>query len=311
MRKYSMQKITIIGAGRVGEATAQVLAERDLCRVLVLLDIKEGVAAGAALDIQETAPLFGFDTRVIGGTNASLMVDSDLIVITAGIPRKPGMSRSDVLATNVKITNAILDDVLHYAPHSKLLLVSNPVDILTYYAWKKTGWDRSRIMGQAGVLDSSRMAAFVALETGYSVKNINAMVLGGHGDAMVPMTRFTTISGIPISHFIEQKTIDDIVKRSRFGGAEILALKKTSSAYGAPAAAIAEMVEAITCQRRQILPTVALLDGEYAQKGIAMGVPCVLSGQGIEKVIELPLNNAEKKMFDETIKNIKNDLKRL
>jgi malate dehydrogenase len=221
------------------------------------------------------------------------------------------MSRSDVLATNVKITDAILDDVLRYAPHSKLLLVSNPVDILTYYAWKKTGWDRSRVMGQAGVLDSSRMAAFVALETGYSVKNINAMVLGGHGDAMVPMTRFTTISGIPIGHFLEQQVIDDIVKRSRFGGAEILALKKTSSAYGAPAAAIAEMVEAITCQRRQILPTVALLDGEYAQKGIAMGVPCVLSGQGVEKVIELPLNKAEKKMFDETIKNIKNDLKRL
>jgi len=311
MRAYSMQKITIVGAGRVGEATAQILAERDLCRVLVLLDVKEGVAEGAALDIQETAPLFGFDTRVIGDTNASLMVDSDLIVITAGIPRKSGMSRSDVLTTNIKITDAILEDVLRYASHSKLLLVSNPVDILTYYAWKKTGWDRSRIMGQAGVLDSSRMAAFVALETGYSVKNINAMVLGGHGDSMVPMTRFTTISGIPISHFLEQKVIDDIVKRSRFGGAEILALKQTSSAYGAPAAAIAEMVEAISFQRRQVLPTVALLEGEYGQKGIAMGVPCVLSGQGIEKVIELPLNNTEKKMFDETIKNIKSDLKRL
>lgn len=306
-----MQKITIVGAGRVGEATAQILAERDLCRVLVLLDIKEGVAAGAALDIQETAPLFGFDTRVIGDTQASLMVDSDLVVITAGIPRKPGMSRSDVLATNVKITDTILDDVLHYAPQSKILLVSNPVDILTYYAWKKTGWDRCRVLGQAGVLDSSRMAAFVALETGYSVKNINAMVLGGHGDSMVPMTRFTTIAGIPITYFLDQQVIDDIVERSRFAGAEILALKKTSSAYGAPAVAIAEMVEAITCHRSQVLPTVTVLQGEYGQKGIAMGVPCVLGEQGIEKVIELPLNEVEKKMFDESIKNIKNDLKRL
>lgn len=306
-----MQKITIIGAGRVGEATAQILAERDLCRVLVLLDIKEGVAAGAALDIQETAPLFGFDTRVVGDTRASLMVDSDLVVITAGIPRKPGMSRSDVLSTNVKIIDVILDDVLHYAPQSKVLLVSNPVDILTFYAWKKTGWDRSRVFGQAGVLDSSRMAAFVALETGYSTKNINAMVLGGHGDSMVPMTRFTTISGIPISYFLEQQVIDDIVQRSRFGGAEILALKQTSSAYGAPAAAIAEMVEAITCHRRQVLPTVALLEGEYGERGLAMGVPCILSGEGMEKVIELPLNDVEKTMFQESIANIKNNLQRL
>lgn len=306
-----MQKITIVGAGRVGEATAQVLAERDLCRVLVLLDIKEGVAAGAALDIQETAPLFGFDTRVIGATKASLMLDSDLVVITAGIPRKPGMSRSDVLAVNIKILDAILVDVLRYAPDSKVLVVSNPVDILTYYAWQKTGWERCRVLGQAGVLDSSRMAAFVALETGFSVKNINAMVLGGHGDSMVPMTRFTTISGIPISHFLEQSVIDDIVERSRYGGAEILALKKTSSAYGAPAAAIAEMVEAIAWHRRQVLPTVALLDGEYGEHNIAMGVPCVLSEQGVEKVIELALNNAEKEMFDESIKNIKSDLKRL
>ncbi len=306
-----MQKITIVGAGRVGEAAAQILAERSLCHVLVLLDVKEGVAAGAALDIQETAPLFGFDTRVIGSADVSSMVDSDLVVITAGIPRKPGMSRSDVLETNLNITDSIMDDVLEYAPNSKVLLVSNPVDILTYFAWKKSGWDRSRVFGQAGVLDSSRMAAFVALETGYSVKNINAMVLGGHGDAMVPMTRFTTISGIPIEHFLEQKTIDDIVERSRFGGAEILALKQTSSAYGAPAAAIAEMVEAIIRDRHQVLPTVTLLEGEYGEHNIAMGVPCVLGREGVERVIELPLTSAEREMFSETIANIRKDLKHL
>ena len=306
-----MLKITIVGAGRVGEAAAQILAERSLCHVLVLLDVKEGVAAGAALDIQETAPLFGFDTRVIGSTDASTMVDSDLVVITAGIPRKPGMSRSDVLSTNLNITGAIMDDILEYAPNCKVLLVSNPVDILTYYAWKKSGWDRSRVFGQAGVLDSSRMAAFVALETGYSVKNINAMVLGGHGDAMVPMTRFTTISGIPIEYFLAQKTIDDIVERSRFGGAEILALKQTSSAYGAPAAAIAEMVEAVIRDRHQVLPTVTLLEGEYGEHNIAMGVPCVLGRDGIERVIELPLTSTEREMFSETIENIRKDLKYL
>ena len=306
-----MDKITIVGAGRVGESTAQILAQRSLCKVLALLDVKEGAAAGAALDIQEAAPLFGYDTRVIGSTKAEIMADSGLVIITAGIPRKPGMSRSDVVDTNVAILDVIMDEVMEYAPDSKVIIVSNPVDFLTYYAWKKTGWHRSRVLGQAGVLDSSRMAAFVALETTFSVKDINAMVLGGHGDAMVPMTRFTTISGIPIEHFLDQEAIDRIVERSRFGGAEILALKKNSSAYDAPAAAIAEMVEAIVLDRRQVLPAVAILEGEYGQKDLAMGVPCVLSEEGMNNVVELPLNDSEKAMFDETIVNIKNDLKRL
>lgn len=306
-----MNKITIIGAGRVGESTAQILAQRSLCNVLALVDVKEGAAAGAALDVQEAASLFDYDTRLIGDTDASIMADSGLIIITAGVPRKHGMSRSDVLDTNVSILDGVLDDVLQYAPDSKVILVSNPVDILTYFAWKKTGWHRSRIFGQAGVLDSSRMAAFVALETGYSVKNINAMVLGGHGDAMVPMTRFTTISGIPIEHFLEQETIDDIVERSRFGGAEILALKKNSSAYNAPAAAIAEMVEAIVLDRRQVMPAVTVLEGEYGERNLAMGVPCVISEEGMDRVIELPLTDKEREMFDETISHIKEDLKRL
>lgn len=306
-----MDKITIIGAGRVGESTAQILAQRSLCKVLALVDVKEGAAAGVALDIQEAAPLFGYDLRVIGDTDSSIMADSGIVIITAGIPRKPGMSRSDVLDTNISILDTILDDVMEYAPDSKILLVSNPVDILTYFAWKKTGWHRTRVFGQAGVLDSSRMAAFVSLETGYSVKNISAMVLGGHGDAMVPMTRFTTISGIPIEHFIDQETIDKIVERSRFGGAEILALKKNSSAYDAPAAAIAEMVEAIVLDRRQVMPVVAILEGEYGQRNLAMGVPCMVCEEGVDKVIELPLIESEKVMFDETIVNIKNDLKRL
>ncbi|MEE9302383.1 MAG: malate dehydrogenase [Thiotrichaceae bacterium] len=306
-----MDKITIIGAGRVGESTAQFLAQRRLCKVLALLDVRDGAAAGAALDVQEAAPLFGYDTRVIGSDKPEIMADSGLVIITAGIPRKPGMSRSDVVDTNLAIIDSIMDDVIEYAPDSIVIVVSNPVDFLTYYAWKKTGWHRSRVMGQAGVLDSSRMAAFVALETTFSVKNINAMVLGGHGDAMVPMTRFTTISGIPIEHFLDQEAIDRIVERSRNGGAEILSLRKNSSAYDAPAAAIAEMVEAIVLDRRQVLPVVAILEGEYDQRDLAMGVPCVLSEEGMDRIIELPLNDTEKSMFEETILSIKNDLKRL
>lgn len=306
-----MKKITIIGAGRVGESTAQFLAKQNLCRELVLLDINEGAAKGCALDIQETAPIFGFDVNVQGSTDPASMTDSTLVIITAGIPRKPGMSRSDVLDTNIKILNGIVDNILQYAPNSKLLVVSNPVDILTYQAWKRTGWNRNRIFGQAGVLDSARMAAFVSMETGISVKNINALVLGGHGDAMVPMTRFTTISGIPIEHFLDQASIDNIIKRSRFGGAEILGLRQNSSAYDAPAAAITEMVDAIGRERNQILPTVAILDGEYGETAIAMGVPCILGKQGMQTVIDLPLTQQEKRFFDQTVAGIKQDINRL
>jgi len=306
-----MHKITIIGAGRVGEAAGQVIATRNLARNIVLMDINEGVAKGSALDIQEAAPLFCFDTRVTGSIQAEDMQDSDLIIITAGIPRKPGMSRTDVLDTNIKILDDILDNILRYAPNCMILVVSNPVDILTYHTWKRTGWDRSRIFGQAGVLDSARMAAFVALETGLSVRNISAMVLGGHGDAMVPMTRFTTIAGIPIEHFLDKEVIANIVERCRFGGAEILALKQNSSAYDAPAAAIAEMVESIVLARRQVLPTVVILQNEYGETDIAMGVPCILGDKGIEKVITLELNAEEQKMFDKTLLLLKESLKKL
>ena len=303
-----MNKIAIIGAGRVGESTAQFLAKKDISREIVLTDINEGTAQGAALDIQESASLFGFDTRLRGSNCNDIIIDADLVIITAGIPRKPGMSRADVLDTNLKILDSILDDVLKLAPDSKLLLVSNPVDTLTYHAWKKTGWDRSRVMGQAGVLDSSRMAAFVAMETGLSAKDINAMVMGGHGDSMVPMVRFTTISGIGIEHFLPSTTIDSIIERTRSGGAEILALKKNSSAYGAPAAAIAEMVEAIAYDRKAVLPTVAVLDGEYDQSDIAIGVPCVLGRNGMEQVLQLELNDSEQGYFDISLANVRSEL---
>ena len=306
-----MNKIAIIGAGRVGESTAQFLATRDLCREVVLSDIREGAAEGAALDIQESASLFGFDTRLSGSSNNEIIEDADIIIITAGIPRKPGMTRADVMETNVHVLDQIIDDVLNYAPESMLLLVSNPVDTLTHHALKRTGWDRGRIIGQAGVLDSSRMAAFVALETGLSAKDVNAMVMGGHGDVMVPMTRFTTISGIGIEHFLPPEKIEEIIQRTRVGGAEILKLRGNSSAYDAPAAAVAEMVEAIAYDRKSVLPTVTFLEGEYGQNDITIGVPAVLGKNGMERVIELELNEAELGFFNTSVAAIRKELETL
>ena len=306
-----MEKITIVGAGRVGESTAQNLAKGELCRHVALIDIVEGMPQGTALDIQESAPEFGFDTKISGHNELSAMEGSGLVIITAGIPRKPGMSRSDVLETNLNILDGIMDAMQRTAPDAMVMLVSNPVDILTYAAWKETGWSRNRVFGMAGVLDSSRMASFVAMETGFSVKDVDAMVMGGHGDTMVPMTRFTTINGIPIRHFLDQDAIDRIVKRTREGGAEILALKKNSSAYDAPAASVAAMVSAIVHDRKRILPCVAVLDGEYGETDICMGVPCVLGAGGLERVIELPLNEEELTQFNHSVHAIRQDLAKI
>lgn len=306
-----MKKISIIGAGRVGESTAQFIAEKNLCRELMLIDIREGVPQGVALDIQETAPLLGFDTQVNGCHNAEGISDSDLIIVTAGIPRQPGMSRSDILDTNVKIMDQIAADIKKYSPDAIIIVVSNPVDSMTFRMFQQTGFPRSQVMGQAGVLDSTRMASFIAMETGLSVKDISAMVLGGHGDSMVPMTRFTTISGIPIEHYMDAETIQEIIERTRFGGAEILSLRQTSSAYDAPAAAITVMVEAIVYNRKRVLPCVAILENEYGESDVAMGVPCVLSSKGLERVIELPLNEDEKSMFESSLSSIKLDLQNL
>lgn len=306
-----MNKITIVGAGRVGESTAQFISAKNMCREIVLLDIREDAARGAALDIQEGASLLEYDTRLTGGSDYALMKDSSLIIIAAGLPRKPGMSRSDLLASNVAIANEIIDGALKYAPDAMILCVSNPVDIITYHAAKKTGWPRNRIFGQAGVLDSSRMASFIALETGYSVFDINALVLGGHGDNMVPMLRYTTISGIPISNFITKDRLDAIVERTRNGGAEILALRQNSSAYNAPAAAVTEMVDAIVHDRKRILPTVTLLEGEYGQNDIAIGVPAVLGRNGMEKIIPIDMNQDETAMFNHSVALVQKDIELL
>lgn len=306
-----MKKITIVGAGRVGESTAHNLAKHEICREVMLIDIKEGMPQGAALDIQESAPIYDFDTKLSGSNDLKDLAGSEIVVITAGVPRKPGMSRSDVLETNLAVLYGIVDEVLKHAPKAMLLVVSNPVDVLTYAAWKRSGFKRSHVFGMAGVLDSARMASFVALETGFSVKDINAMVLGGHGDSMVPMTRFTTINGIPIEHFLPKEKIDQIVKRTREGGAEILSLRKTASAYDAPGAAVASMIDAISHNRRHILPAVAVLDGEYGLDDICMGVPCVFGEHGMEKVIELALIAQEATEFKRSSDAVRADLSKL
>jgi malate dehydrogenase len=306
-----MQKITIVGAGRVGETTAQILAEEELCREIALLDVREDVPEGVALDICQTAPFFEFDTRITGSSDPRILKDSDLVVVTAGFPRKPGMSRSDVLEANVRIIDEVTDNVLQYAPEAMILIVSNPVDTLTYRVAQRTGWPRERVFGQAGVLDASRMASFIAQETGFSALDITTLVLGGHGDTMVPVPRFCTINGIPVSHFVSEERLAAIIDRTRKGGAEILALRKTSSAYDAPGAAVATMIDAIVNNRRRLLPCVAMLEGEYGEADIAMGVPCILSEKGMESVIDLQLNDQERADFTSSVAAVRADIERL
>lgn len=306
-----MKKITIVGAGRVGESTAQILAKEELCRELMLIDINEGEPQGVALDIQQSASLLRFDTRVNGATDPAAMAGSDMIIVTAGFPRKPGMSRSDVLDANLSIIGGIAANALQYAPDAMLLMVTNPVDVLTWYAWKQTGWSRQRVFGQSGALDTARMISFIALETGYSIKDISALVLGGHGDAMVPLPRFTDIAGINIEHFLSHEAIEQIAERTRQGGAEILELKKHSSAYDSPAAAVAAMVDAVSHNRRRILPCVSILKGEYGQRDIAMGVPAVLAEDGLEKIIQLNLDDREQAEFRRSADRVRVDIDRL
>jgi malate dehydrogenase len=306
-----VKKITIVGAGRVGETTAQILAEMELCRHIALFDVREDVPEGVALDILQSAPFFQFDGILSGSNDPSILQDSDLVIITAGFPRQPGMSRADVLESNVRIIDQVTDHIVAYAPHALVLVVSNPVDTLTYRVAQRTGWGQARVFGQAGVLDASRMASFIAQETGFSTRDITTLVLGGHGDTMVPVTRFCTINGVPIAHFLPAERIAAIVERTRTGGAEILALRKNSSAYDAPGAAVATMVDAIVNNRRRLLPCVALLNGEYGETALAMGVPCFLGENGIERVVELELNAAERADFSRSVQAVRADIERL
>jgi len=286
--------ITVVGAGNVGATTAQRLAEKELSRRVVLVDIVEGVPQGKGLDQWQTAPIEGFDSRVIGTNGYEETAGSEIVIITAGIARKPGMSRDDLMNTNAGIVKAVSEQVAKTSPNAIIIVVSNPLDVMCYVAKKVTGFPRERVLGMAGVLDTARYRAFLAEALDVSVRDIQAMVLGGHGDTMVPLVNYTNVSGIPITQLMPRDTLDKIVDRTRKGGAEIVALLKTGSAYYAPSAAAVQMAEAIVNDQKRILPCSAWLEGEYGHKGLFLGVPCKIGRRGLEKIIEVDLTREER-----------------
>ncbi len=289
-----LNKITVVGAGNVGATTAQRLAEKSLARTVVMVDVAEGIPQGKGLDQWESAPIEGFDTRIIGSNGYDESADSDVVVITAGIARKPGMSRDDLLNTNAGIVKAVCEQVKRTSPKAIIVMVSNPLDVMCYVAKQVTGFPRERIIGMAGVLDTARYRSFLAEALDVSVEDISAMVLGGHGDTMVPLISYTTVSGIPVSQLLDRKTLDAIVDRARNGGAEIVKFLKTGSAYYAPSAAAVQMCEAIALDKKRVLPCAAWLEGEYGMKDLFLGVPCKIGRKGIEKILEIELTSAER-----------------
>ncbi len=293
-------KISIIGAGFVGSTCAHWAASKELGDV-VLLDINEGAAKGKALDLFESSPVESFDSRVIGSSDYKDTAGSDVVIITAGIPRKPGMSRDDLLATNAKIMKDVCNGIRENAPDSVVIVVSNPLDAMAFVAKETLGFPRHRVIGMAGILDSARFRSFVAEELNVSVKDIQAFVLGGHGDTMVPMPRHCSIGGVPLTEMLSKDRIEALVTRTRKGGAEIVGLLKTGSAYYAPSASAVQMVEAIIKDQHRILPCAAFLEGEYGVNGLFIGVLCQLGGRGLEKVIEVDLNKEERANLDHSI----------
>jgi len=299
-----MNKISIIGAGMTGATTAHWLAERELAD-LVLVDVVEGMPQGKALDMLEAMPIIGKDVKVVGANDYSATKDSDIIIITAGLPRKPGMSRDDLLSANADIVGKAATETLKYSPNAFFIVLTNPLDTMAYLTMKKTGLSRNRVIGQAGILDSARMRAFVAMETGVSVENINCYVLGGHGDEMVPLTRHSNIAGVPLKDYVPADKLDAIVARTRKGGGEIVNLLKTGSAFYAPSAACAQMAEAILKGRNLIVPCAAHIEGEYGLNDMFFGVPVMLGSNGIEKIIEYDLDDTEKAMFEKSAAAVK------
>ena len=288
-----MNKITVVGAGHVGETCAQRLAEKELAREIVLVDIVEGIPQGKGLDQWESAPIEGFDSRIIGTNDYEASAGSGIFIVTAGIARKPGMSRDDLLKTNAGIVESVSKEIARVAPDSIIIMVSNPLDVMSHVAMTATGFPRERIIGMAGVLDTARYRSFIALELDVSVEDIQALVLGGHGDTMVPLVSTTSVSGIPLTHFLDDDRIAALVERTRKGGAEIVGHLKTGSAYYAPSAAAVQMAEAIVKNKRRILPCAAYLQGEYGHEGIFLGVPCKLGAGGLQEIIEVDLTEAE------------------
>lgn len=298
------KKISIIGAGHVGEVCALKIAEMELGDV-VLLDIVEGMPVGKGLDIYQSSPISGFDSVVKGTNSYEDTANSDVIVITAGVPRKPGMSRDDLLKTNEDIVANCAREAGKFSKDGIIIVVTNPLDAMCEVARRVTGFPKERVFGMAGILDTARMRTFLSMELGISVESITALVLGGHGDTMVPLVRYCTVQGIPISEFLPKEKIDAIVERTRKGGGEIVALLKTGSAYYAPAAAVAEMVEAIIKDKKKLLPCAVYVEGEYGFKGIYLGLPAIIGAKGVEKIVELKLNKEEKEALKKSAEAVK------
>ena len=298
------KKVTIVGSGNVGATTAHWIASKEIADI-VLIDVIEGVPEGKGLDLLEAMPIEGTDLEILGTESYRETANSDIVVITAGVARKPGMSRADLLNINFKIMQDVVGKVVTHSPSCILLIVSNPLDAMAHVAYKMSGFPRNRVIGMAGVLDSARFRTFIARELKVSVENITAFVLGGHGDTMVPLPRFSTMAGIPITELLDVATIERIVQRTRDGGAEIVKYLKTGSAYYAPGAAVAEMAEAILKDKKKILPCAAYLDGEYGIRGLFMGVPCKLGEGGIEQILEIKLTEAEKVDFKKSAGAVK------
>jgi malate dehydrogenase len=304
------KKISIIGAGFVGATAAHWAAEKELGDV-VIVDIIEGLPQGKALDLFEASPIEGFDARVVGTNGFEETRGSDVVIITSGVPRKPGMSREDLLDINKKIIESVVAQVVEKSPHAILIMVTNPLDTMTYLALKKSGFPRERVMGMAGVLDTARFRAFIAMELGVSVEDIQALLLGGHGDEMVPLPRYTTVNGIPLSQLLPKEAIDKLVDRTRKGGGEIVNLLKTGSAFYAPSAGAVQMAEAILKDKKRILPCCAYLNGEYGLKDICFGVPVKLGAKGIESIIQLELTEEEKKLLAKSAESVKKTIAEL
>lgn len=300
-----MSKVTVVGAGNVGATCADVLAYREVAEEIVLVDIKEGIAEGKALDIWQKAPINQYDSRTVGSTNDySKTANSDVVVITSGLPRKPGMTRDDLIETNAGIVKSVTENVVKYSPNAIIIVVSNPLDVMTYQAHLTSGLPRTKVMGMAGILDTARYRAFLAEELNVSGKEIQAILMGGHGDTMVPLPRYTTIAGIPVTELVEKDKLDAIIERTKFGGGELVKLMGTSAWY-APGAAAAQMVEAILKNQRRVFPVCIKLDGEYGIDDCYLGVPVILGKNGIEKVLELDLNAEEKQLLETSRGHVK------
>lgn len=300
-----MTKVTVVGAGNVGATCADVLAYKEIAEEIVLVDIKEGVAEGKALDIWQKAPINSYDSRTIGSTNDYTKTsNSDVVVITSGLPRKPGMTRDDLIETNAGIVKSVTENVVKHSPDAIIIIVSNPLDVMTYQAHITSNLSRNKIIGMAGILDTARYRAFIAEELNISPKEIQAILMGGHGDTMVPLPRYTTVAGIPVTELINKDKLDAIIERTKFGGGELVKLMGTSAWY-APGSAAAQMVEAIVKNQKRVLPVCIKLEGEYGIDDCYLGVPVILGKNGIEKVIELDLNGEEKEFLEVSRSHVK------